>query len=219
MVSLKGSETERNLITSFAGESQARNRYTYFSSQARKEGLIQIEQIFDETANQEKEHAKRFFKQLEGGETLVQAAFPSGIVAVTADNLKAAAAGEHFEWTEMYPTFAKEAREEGFDAIARLFERVAEIEQHHEERYKKLLSNIKEDIVFKRGEETIWICRIAGIYTSVQNRQKLALPAGTIKHISKWKKRIIDLFAKCYKKAVIQIAAFSFKNYYHTGNH
>ncbi|MGO8882004.1 MAG: rubrerythrin [Desulfomonilaceae bacterium] len=158
MVSLKGSETERNLITSFAGESQARNRYTYFSSQARKEGLIQIAQIFDETANQEKEHAKRFFKQLEGGETLVQAAFPSGIVAGTADNLKAAAAGEHFEWTEMYPGFAKVARSEGLEVAARIWEAVCVAEKQHEKRYLDLLKNVESGKVFKRDKPVVWRC-------------------------------------------------------------
>lgn len=158
MVSLKGSETERNLITSFAGESQARNRYTYFSSQARKEGLIQIAQIFDETGNQEKEHAKRFFKQLEGGETLVQAAFPAGIVAGTADNLKAAAAGEHFEWTEMYPGFAKVARSEDFEVVARIWEAVCVAEKQHEKRYLDLLKNVESGTVFKRDKPVVWRC-------------------------------------------------------------
>ncbi len=158
MVSLKGSETERNLITSFAGESQARNRYTYFSSQARKEGLIQIAQIFDETGNQEKEHAKRFFKQLEGGETLVQAAFPAGIVAGTADNLKAAAAGEHFEWTEMYPGFAKVARSEGLEVVARIWEAVCVAEKQHEKRYLDLLKNVESGTVFKRDKPVVWRC-------------------------------------------------------------
>ncbi|MBN1837954.1 MAG: rubrerythrin family protein, partial [Spirochaetales bacterium] len=118
MKSLKGSQTEKNLITAFAGESQARNRYTYFASKAREEGLIQISMIFEETANQEKEHAKRFFKFLEGGEVQVAAAFPAGVIATTSENLKAAAGGEHYEWTEMYPGFAKVAREEGFEAVA-----------------------------------------------------------------------------------------------------
>jgi len=162
MASLKGSETERNLITSFAGESQARNRYTYFSSQARKEGLIQIAQIFDETANQEKEHAKRFFKQLEGGETLVQAAFPAGIVAGTADNLRAAAAGEHFEWTEMYPGFAKVARSEGLEVAARVWEAVSIAEKQHEKRYLDLLSNVESGKVFKKDKPVVWRCLNCG---------------------------------------------------------
>jgi rubrerythrin len=149
MKELKGTKTEQNLLAAFAGESQARNKYTYFASVARKEGYEQIAGFFEETANNEKEHAKMWFKQLDELGTTVQ-------------NLEAAAGGEHYEWTEMYPSFAKTAREEGFDAIARLFDRVAEIEKHHEERYKELLNNIKESKVFKRGEGTMWICRNCG---------------------------------------------------------
>ena len=129
MSSLKGSRTEKNLIASFAGESQARNRYTYFSSQARKDGYVQIAMIFEETANQEKEHAKRFFKQLEGGDVMVEAAFPAGVIGATAENLKAAAAGEHEEWSSMYPGFAKIAREEGFDTAAQIWEAVSVAEK------------------------------------------------------------------------------------------
>ena len=125
MKTLKGSKTEKNLITSFAGESQARNRYTYFASKAREEGLVQIAMIFEETANQEREHAKRFFKQLEGGDAEVSAAFPAGVIGPTADNLKAAAAGENYEWTSMYPGFAKVAREEGFDTAAAIWEAIS----------------------------------------------------------------------------------------------
>ncbi|MCX5862868.1 MAG: rubrerythrin family protein [Desulfomonile sp.] len=155
---LKGSETEKNLLGSFAGESQARNRYTYFSSQARKEGLIQIAQIFEETANQEKEHAKRFFQQLQGGEVLVQAAFPAGIITGTADNLKAAAAGEHFEWTELYPGFAKIARQEGFEEAAKIWETVSVAEQQHEKRYLDLLANVESGKVFKKDKSVVWRC-------------------------------------------------------------
>ncbi len=158
MASIKGSETERNLLLSFAGESQARNRYTFFSSVAKKEGLVQVSLIFEETANQEKEHAKRFFKQLEGGDVLVQAAFPAGIIAGTAENLKAAAAGEHHEWSEMYPGFAKIARSEGFEAAARIWEAVSVAEKQHEKRYLDLLKNIEQGRVFKREQPVVWRC-------------------------------------------------------------
>ena len=148
---LKGSKTEANLMTAFAGESQARNKYTYFASKAKKEGYEQIAQIFTDTANNEKEHAKIWFKLLNGGE-----------VGTTKDNLKAAAEGENYEWTDMYATFAKEAKEEGFDHIAFLFEEVAKIEKEHEERYMTLLGNVNDDMVFKKGEKTVWICRNCG---------------------------------------------------------
>lgn len=148
---LKGSKTEANLMTAFAGESQARNKYTYFASKAKKEGYEQIAQIFTDTANNEKEHAKIWFKLLNGGE-----------VGTTKDNLKAAAEGENYEWTDMYATFAKEAKEEGFDHIAFLFEEVAKIEKEHEERYMTLLGNVNNDMVFKKGEKTVWICRNCG---------------------------------------------------------
>ncbi|MDD3471223.1 MAG: rubrerythrin family protein [Syntrophaceae bacterium] len=162
MASIKGSETEKNLLISFAGESQARNRYTYFSSVAKKEGLVQIAMIFEETANQEKEHAKRFFKQLEGGDVLVQAAFPAGIISGTAENLKAAAAGEHHEWSEMYPGFAKVARSEGFEAAARIWEAVSVAEKQHEKRYLDLLRNIEQGKVFKREQPVVWRCLNCG---------------------------------------------------------
>ncbi len=158
MSTLKGSETEKNLITSFAGESQARNRYTYFSSQARKEGLVQIAQIFDETANQEKEHAKRFFDQLQGGETVVQAPFPAGVVGSTAENLRASAAGEHHEWSEMYPGFAKIARKEGFEAAASIWEAVSVAEKQHEKRYQGLLRNVEAGLVFAKEKPVTWRC-------------------------------------------------------------
>ena len=150
MASLKGTKTEKNLLASFAGESQARNRYTYFASQARKEGYMQIADIFEETANQEKEHAKRFFKFLEGGEVEITAAFPAGTVGTTLDNLKAAAAGEHYEQTEMYPGFARIAREEGFEVIAKVWEAVSVAERQHEKRYRDLAENIEKGRVFKR---------------------------------------------------------------------
>jgi len=162
VVNLKGSQTEKNLLTAFAGESQARNRYTYFASQAKKEGLIQISDIFSETADQEKEHAKRFFSFLEGGDIEVTAAFPAGIIDTTHENLKAAAAGEHYEQTEMYPGFAKIAREEGLDAIAMVFESIAVAEKQHEKRYLDLASNIETDRVFRRDKKVTWRCRNCG---------------------------------------------------------
>ncbi len=162
MSALKGSQTEKNLLASFAGESQARNRYTYFSSQARKEGLIQIAMIFEETANQEKEHAKRFFKQLEGGEVMVQAGFPAGVVADTAANLKESAAGEHYEWSELYPGFAKIARQEGFDAAAKIWEAVSIAEKQHDKRYSDLLKNVESGKVFKKDKSVVWRCLNCG---------------------------------------------------------
>jgi rubrerythrin len=161
-MSLKGSQTEKNLITAFAGESQARNRYSYFASQARKEGYDQISFIFEETANQEKEHAKRFFKFLEGGEVEVKASFPAGVIGSTLDNLKAAAAGEHDEHTEMYPGFAKVARNEGFRDVAEAFERISVAERQHEKRYVDLAANIEAGRIFKRDEEVVWRCRNCG---------------------------------------------------------
>lgn len=158
MSSLKGSETEKNILAAFAGESQARNRYTYFASKARNEGLIQISQIFEETANQEKEHAKRLFSLLSGGEVIVQAGFPAGMVGSTADNLKASAGGENYEWTEMYPGFAKVARQEGFEPTAKIFEAIAIAEKQHEKRYLDLLKNIQDGKVFKRNEPVVWRC-------------------------------------------------------------
>jgi|TARA_Y100000294_G_scaffold178054_1_gene206944 rubrerythrin len=159
---LKGSQTEKNLLTAFAGESQARNRYTYFASQAKKEGFIQIYEIFSETADQEKEHAKRLFKFLEGGDLEVAAQFPAGIIGTTPENLKTAAAGEHYEQTEMYPGFAETAREEEFDAIAMVFESIAVAEKQHEKRYLDLAFNIESDRVFKRDEKVTWRCRNCG---------------------------------------------------------
>ena len=158
MKDLKGTQTEKNLLAAFAGESQARNRYTYFASQAKKEGLVQISQIFEETANQEKEHAKRFFKFLQGGEVEVQAAFPAGVIGSTSDNLKAAAEGENYEWTDMYPSFAAKAREEGFTEVAAVFEAVMVAEKQHEKRYNELRANIEANRVFKRDESVTWRC-------------------------------------------------------------
>lgn len=158
----KGTQTEKNLLIAFAGESQARNRYTYFAGQAKKEGLVQISDIFMETAEQEKEHAKRFFKFLEGGEVEIQAVFPAGIIGSTADNLKAAAAGEHEEWSHLYPGFAHTAREEGLEAVAQVFESISVAEKQHERRYLALLSNIEKGTVFKKGESISWRCRNCG---------------------------------------------------------
>ncbi len=162
MASLKGTQTEKNLLTAFAGESQARNRYTYFASQAKKEGYVQISDIFTETANQEKEHAKRFFKFLEGGEVEIAAAFPAGVIGTTLENLKAAAAGEHYEHTEMYPAFAKVAREEGFNAIAAVLEAISVAEKQHEKRYDDLAANIEAGKVFLKDETVTWRCRNCG---------------------------------------------------------
>jgi rubrerythrin len=162
MANLKGTQTEKNLLTAFAGESQARNRYTYFASQAKKEGYVQMSDIFTETANQEKEHAKRLFKFLDGGKVEVSAAFPAGVIGTTLENLKAAAAGEHYEHTEMYPEFAKTAREEGFNDIAAVFEAIAVAEKQHEKRYLDLAANIEAARVFKRDEKVTWRCRNCG---------------------------------------------------------
>jgi len=158
----KGSQTEKNLLTAFAGESQARNRYTYFASQAKKDGFVQIQSIFEETANQEKEHAKRFFKFLQGGDVEIAGAFPAGTIGSTADNLRAAAGGEHHEWTSMYPEFAQTARAEGFGEIAAVFDAVAVAEKQHEKRYLDLLKNVEAGTVFKKGEVVVWRCRNCG---------------------------------------------------------
>ncbi len=162
MKSVKGTQTEKNLLTAFAGESQARNRYSYFASKARKEGYVQIADIFEETANQEKEHAKRYFGFLEGGELEIQWAFPAGVVGSTLENLKASAAGERYEHTEMYPGFAKIAREEGFEAIGTIFDMISVAEKQHEKRYVELAGNIEADRVFKRDQAVVWRCRNCG---------------------------------------------------------
>lgn len=162
MKSLKGTRTERNLLTAFAGESQARNRYSYFASQAKKEGYEQIRSIFIETADNEKEHAKRLFKFLEGGEVEIAAAFPAGVIGKTKENLKASAAGENYEHTKMYPEFASIAEEEGFNEIAAVFRAIAVAERQHEKRYLALLENIEKDRVFKRAEVKRWRCRNCG---------------------------------------------------------
>jgi rubrerythrin len=162
MSALKGSKTEKNILTAFAGESQARNRYTYFASKAKKDGYVQISTIFEETANQEKEHAKRLFKLLEGGEVEISAGFPAGVIGTTLENLQEAAAGENFEYTIMYPEFAKTAMEEGFKDIAAIFSAIAVAEKQHEKRYKDLAANIEAGRVFKREEKVTWRCRNCG---------------------------------------------------------
>jgi len=161
-MNMKGSKTEHNLLASFAGESQARNRYTYFAGQAKKEGFVQIADIFAETADHEKEHAKRFFKQLPGGMVEITAAYPAGVIGSTAENLKAAAAGENEEWTLLYPKFAEIAREEGFEEAAIIWEKVSIAEKQHEKRYLGLLANVEAGTVFKKDKAVVWRCRNCG---------------------------------------------------------
>jgi rubrerythrin len=162
MGKIKGTRTEKNLLAAFAGESQARNRYTYFGGQARKDGFVQIADIFIETAEQEKEHAKRFFKFLEGGEIEICAAFPAGVIGATLDNLKAAAAGEHHEHTSIYPGFARVADDEGLKDVAAAFRAVSVAEKQHEKRYLDLAANIEAGRVFKRNSPVTWRCRNCG---------------------------------------------------------
>ena len=172
-MSIKGSKTEKNLMAAFAGESQARNRYTFYASQAQKEGLMQIAAIFEETANQEKEHAKRLFSLMEGGEVEITGAFPSGVIGTTMENLKASAHGENYEWTSMYPEFAKVAREEGFDKIAVVFERIAVAEKQHEKRYNAQYSNLEAGRDFKRNDVVIWRCLNCGYIHESKNAPEL----------------------------------------------
>ena len=162
MKSLKGTKTEKNLLAAFAGESQARNRYTFFASKAKKEGYEQIKGIFEETAANEKEHAERFFKFLQGGNAEIVAAYPAGVIGSTAENLEAAAAGEKEEWGTLYPDFAKMAEDEGFDEVAATFREIASVEKYHERRYLKLLDNVKSGKVFKRDKPVKWVCRNCG---------------------------------------------------------
>lgn len=167
--SLKGTQTEQNLLKSFAGESQARNRYEFFASVAKKEGYEQISAIFMETSNQEKEHAKRFFKFLEGGMTEITASYPAGIIGTTIENLKAAAEGEHEEWADLYPHFAEVAKQEGFNEIAVAFRMIARVEAEHERRYLKLLQNLSEDTVFMKAGKVWWKCINCGcVYESAK---------------------------------------------------
>ena len=164
--SIKGTQTEKNLLTSFAGESQARMRYTYFASAAKKEGYEQISAIFAETADQEKEHAKRMFKYLEGGSVEITASYPAGVIGTTLENLQAAAAGEHEEWSADYPHFADVAEEEGFPEIAQMYRNIAVAEKGHEERYQAFVNNIQAASVFAKEGEVVWQCRNCGfIYT------------------------------------------------------
>lgn len=161
-MSIKGTKTEQNLLKSFAGESQARSRYTFFASVAKKEGFEQIAGVFMETAEQEKEHAKKFFKYLEGGMVEITACYPAGVIGTTAENLKAAAEGENEEWADLYPEFARIAQEEGFPQIANTFKQVAKVEAEHEARYRTLLSRVTAGKVFEREEEIEWQCRNCG---------------------------------------------------------
>ncbi len=160
--SIIGTQTEKNLLKAFAGEAQARNRYTFFASKAKKEGLMQIADIFLETASQEKEHGERFFKFLEGGEVEITESFPAGVIDTTLENLKAAAAGEAYEWSDMYPAFAKVARDEGFTQIAAAFEAISVAEKQHEKRFKDLAANLEAGKVFKRNGKVVWRCRNCG---------------------------------------------------------
>jgi rubrerythrin len=162
MKSVKGSKTEKNLLTSFAGESQARNRYTYFASAAKKEGYIQVSNIFEETAANETEHAKRMFKFLEGGMVEITASYPAGKIGTTAENLEAAAGGEHEEWTDLYPAFAKTAREEGYPEVGAMFDSISVAETQHEKRYRGLLANIVAGKVFKKDTKVKWRCANCG---------------------------------------------------------
>lgn len=170
---MRGSQTEKNLLIAFAGESQARNKYTYFGGAAKKEGLVQIAEIFEETANQEKEHAKRFFKFLEGGDVQITQTFPAGKIGTTLENLRAAAAGEEHEWTEMYPLFAKIAKDEGFIEVAAAFEAIAIAEKQHGKRYKELADNIEAGKVFKRNGSVVWRCRNCGYLHEAEDAAKL----------------------------------------------
>jgi rubrerythrin len=162
IVELKGSRTEKNLLAAFAGESQARNRYTFFASAARREGYEQIAAIFEETSDNEKEHAKLFFKLLKGGTAEITATYPAGVIGLTAENLQAAAEGEKLEWGTIYPDFAKVAEEEGFKDAAETFSEVAKVEAYHERRYRKLLANVEQGTVFKRDKPIKWKCRNCG---------------------------------------------------------
>jgi rubrerythrin len=174
---LKGSQTEKNILTAFAGESQARNRYTYFASQAKKEGYRLIADVFEETADQEKEHAKRPFKFLEGGEVEITGAFPAGVIGSTAENLEEAAGGENYENTVMYPEFAETAEEQGFKVIAAAFRAIGRAEVGHENRYRTLLSHIEEGTMFERDEKVVWRCRNCGYMTDSQSGAPNKCPA------------------------------------------
>ena len=162
MKSLKGTKTEKNLLAAFAGESQARNRYSFFASKAKKEGYEQIAAIFQETADNEKEHAKVFFKHLQGEDVEITAMYPAGVIGTTAENLLAAAEGEKMEWGTLYPNFAGTAEKEGFPEVARSFREIAKVESYHERRYRKILENVKKKMVFKKDKKVMWKCRYCG---------------------------------------------------------
>ena len=162
MKNLKGTKTEKNILTAFAGESQARNRYSFYAKKAKKEGFVQISNIFEETAEQERAHASTLYKMLGGGEVEIQAAFPAGKIGTTTENLKHSAAGENYEWTTMYPEFAEVAREEGFEHMAKIFESIAIAEKQHEKRYLELSKNIENDTVFKKDKPVVWRCLKCG---------------------------------------------------------
>lgn len=176
MKSLKGSRTEKNILTAFCGESQARNRYTYYAGKAKEEGYFQISLVFAETADQEKEHAKRLFKFLEGGDVKIEASFPAGVIGTTSQNLAEAAGGENHEWKEMYPGFAKVAREEGYDAIATVFEAIAVAEKQHAKRYEGLKANVDAGKVFKKDAPKVWRCLNCGYIVEAAEAPK-ACPA------------------------------------------
>ena len=176
MKSIKGTRTEKNLLKAFAGESQARMRYDYFAKQARKEGLEQIAAIFDETALNEREHAKRFFKFLEGGPVEITATYPAGVIGTTLENLKAAAEGENEEWTSLYPEFSKIATDEGYHEVAAAFKLISRVEKAHEERYNALFSNLENGKVFERDGKVVWKCRICG-YLHEGTKPPLNCPA------------------------------------------
>ena len=200
MKSLKKTKTEKNLLIAFSGESQARNRYTFFASKAKKDGFVQISKIFEETAAQEKEHAERLFKFLEGGDLEVTASFPAGIIASTADNLKSAAAGEDHEWQEMYPSYAKIAREEGFAEIADVMEHIAVAEKQHSKRYKALRQNILDGKVFKKDGKIVWRCLNCGYIHEGDSAPENA-PLAPIRRI------ILKFWAKTGKRFVRRVYA------------
>ncbi|MEK6557862.1 MAG: rubrerythrin [Candidatus Margulisiibacteriota bacterium] len=177
MKSIKGSETERNLLKAFMGESQARNKYTYFSSVAKTEGLVQVAHIFEETSNQEREHAKRLFKFMEGGAVEVTVSFPAGVIGTTAQNLKVAAEGEHYEVVTMYPDFARIAHSEGFSEIAKAFESIAVAEKQHEKRYRRLLENVEKGEVFRKSGSQTWRCINCGYIHEASEEAPKACPA------------------------------------------
>jgi len=180
--SIRGTRTEKNLLKAFAGESQAKNRYTFYSKQAKKEGFEQIAAFFAETALNEESHAKSFFRFLEGGAVEITASYPSGLIGTTSDNLKAAADGEHEEWSELYPGFGNIAAEEGFPTVATAFKLIAIVEQHHEKRFRKLLNNLEKNQVFEKEEKTYWICRKCGYihygFKALQNCPACQHPIG-----------------------------------------